>query len=163
MAGPVMRRITERGMTKPGLPDSPAERPVFVDTTGRRHRHLRRLAVMLIAAMAAATAIVVAALLGAPVVPSALLPAPRVTMPSPSATSANPAAQPHHHTADLPVATTAPRPAQVVLAPPMTSSTVTIASTVVAPTSGSTTTEPDTTMHGKGRPTSRPTPPGHNR
>lgn len=56
---------------------STVDRPVFVDASGRR-RTVRRIAVTLTAAMVAAVGILIAMLLGAPVVPTALLPAPQV-------------------------------------------------------------------------------------
>src|SRR5689334_6294712 len=92
-------------MSAAALSDSSAQRPVFVDTSGRRRRTVRRVAVTLTSAMAAAVATLVVVLLGAPVVPTALLPAPQVdtttpatgkpAAPPPVARAANPAIPRH--------------------------------------------------------------------
>ncbi|QUQ65836.1 hypothetical protein [Kutzneria sp. CA-103260] len=53
-----------------------SERPVFVDPSGRRRRFLRRLAIAVCALFAAYVVLLCAALSGAPIPPSALLPLP---------------------------------------------------------------------------------------
>jgi hypothetical protein len=59
-------------MPPPDVPD----RPVFVDPSGRRRRLVRRLAIATCALLATYTLLLCAALSGAPIPPSALLPLP---------------------------------------------------------------------------------------
>ncbi|HEX5114119.1 MAG TPA: hypothetical protein VFW65_02870 [Pseudonocardiaceae bacterium] len=145
-------------MSEPELVGPPDDRPVFVDASGRRRRTVGRVAVMFVAAIAAAAGILVAALLGAPVVPTALLPAPHVSeSPTPSSRQA-------------------PRPptrGTTAVAPPIVRTPATIsgqvaggAVTTTAPTvpaaPSTTATHPGNATHGTGnKPTARPSVPGH--
>src|ERR1700754_1102805 len=85
-----MAPAQDQAPTRP-LASTPAgwsvPRPVFVDASGRRRRAVRRFAVSSTAAIVAAVGFLVAALLGAPVVPSALLPPAPHTAPPPSPVS----------------------------------------------------------------------------
>ncbi|TVT30683.1 hypothetical protein FNH05_28930 [Amycolatopsis rhizosphaerae] len=60
--------------------------PVFVDPSGRRRRLFRRVAMIGIALVAGYVVVLVAALLGAPVPSSVLLPIPGVQTPAPTTT-----------------------------------------------------------------------------
>lgn len=153
-------RATTRPPSVPTLSDECAgttDRPVFVDASGRRRRAVRRFAVASTAAIVTATGFLVAALLGAPVVPSALLPpAPRSTPPSPVAAPG---------TRTIPVPTGAPvrRQAPPVTLPTASADAVTIATTTRPSAIGSTppSTHPGKASHATGRPTDLPAPPGH--
>lgn len=143
-------------MSTTELPDLSRDKPVFVDASGRRRRTVRRIAVVSSVALAGMVGIVVAAVLGAPVVPSALLPLPH-SADAPPVTANQPAA--------LPLQPITVRPIAV---PPRYRDTQSV---VVAPApiaSGITTTEsapPITSSqrgnpgHGHGKPTSVTTPP----
>jgi len=132
-------------MTDAGLPDS----PVFVDASGRRRRTVRRIAVALTSAIVAAVGILVVILLGAPIVPTALLPAPQVNATTPA--TDNPAAPPAVAAAPNPSAPRHPRQTRTTTANPTTTATA-------VPVTTSQAVKP-----GHGRPTSLPTPPGHSR
>lgn len=141
-------------MSDVALSDSSAERPVFVDASGRRRRTVRRVAVALTSAIAAAVGILVVILLGAPIVPTALLPVPQVDTTTPA--TDNPAAPPVVNRAANPA--TPRRIGQT--------HTTTANPTNTGATTGSTTVPVTTSQAVKpehGRPTSLPTPPGHSR
>jgi hypothetical protein len=151
-------------MTEPELVDPPEDRPVFVDASGRRRRVLRRVAVVFVSAIATVAGILVAALLGAPVVPTALLPAPHVsTSPTPASQRARP---PTHSTAvAAPPAVRAPATSDTVAK--AAEQVVTTSSGPTAATSrpvapATTTTQHGNPTHGTGnKPTGLPTPTTH--
>jgi hypothetical protein len=131
----------------------PSASPVFVDPTGRRRRRVRVAALTTVASLAVMGAVVVVALLGVPVGPSAYLP-----QPVPGTTSAtNEPPRASTETVGGPVGSpTGPRPApRTALGPvPVAAPTAGPPTTTTSPTKGKPETPP-------GRPTDLPSPPGH--
>jgi hypothetical protein len=142
---------------------SSADRPVFAAGSGRQRRTARRIAMTLTSAIATAGGILVTMLLGAPVVPTALLPSPPANPIAP--TTGTPPNNAPTTPATWPT-TTAPHTRQTAST---RTGTPTLAGTITAPTTSTTpTTAPATTTQaaklgqpGHGKPTSLPTPPGH--
>ncbi|HEV2783123.1 MAG TPA: hypothetical protein VGX25_27390 [Actinophytocola sp.] len=137
------------------MPDArPMASPVFVDPTGRRRRTVRLAAVIGAGTLFAVGALLVAALLGVPIAPTASLPEP-----APAAPPVKPQPGPGAERGDPASTSQTPgrrarddRPADA---------------TPVTTTPTPTTTTP-TSAKGKpeappGRPTDLPTPPGHTR
>ncbi|WP_091383970.1 hypothetical protein [Actinokineospora alba] len=134
------------------MPDLSTAAPVFVDPTGKRRKHVRTTAVLSVAALVAVGGLLVAALFGAPLGPTASLPIP----PPPSAP-----AQP------VPVETTA-KPANPTSRPKTsaasTSTTTTKAAkasttTAAGSSAAVTTTKPGNTPPGRPSELPRPTKP----
>ena len=69
-------------------PSDLSDRPVFVDPSGRRRRDARRIAIGVCAVLAVYVILLCAALSGAPIPPSALLPLPADTPTSTTAETA---------------------------------------------------------------------------
>ncbi|MBC6448482.1 hypothetical protein [Actinokineospora xionganensis] len=132
------------------MPDLPTAAPVFVDPTGKRRKHVRTTAVVSVAALVAVGGLLVAALFGAPLGPTASLPIP----PPPSA-PARPA----------PVVTTTEAPdrtsrVQTTAAPTSTTTTTSKApATTTTSSAAGTTTKPGNTPPGRPSDLPRPTKP----
>ena len=75
----------------PDLDDENDAKPVFVDPTGRRRRIVRRVALAACAGLLLYLAVFVAALFGAPIPPSALIPVPGVVPEQATSTAPPPA------------------------------------------------------------------------
>jgi hypothetical protein len=132
------------------MPTKPTAAPVFVDPTGRRRRTVRLTAVIGVGVLFAVCGLVVAALLGAPIMPTASLP------------DRAPANEAPPRPAKAPDTTQSPDSSPDQPAPE------------ADPTTAAETTEPSgnpttTTAKGNkpdqppGRPTDRPVPPGRTR
>ena len=131
-----------------------AQRPIFVDASGRRQRGLQVAGAIGILSAVGYIGVLLSTVLGGPTIHSALLPLPAA--PSPAAVAAQ-------HPKAVPTSSTASDPAQprfVAVAPiplaPLSSSatpspTSTSAPTAAAPTAAAT--------KARGRPTALPTPP----
>ncbi|MFI8826533.1 hypothetical protein [Streptomyces sp. NPDC053431] len=144
------------GATRPGpAAGAPEPSPVFVDTSGRRQRRLRRWGYLLVVPAVGYVALLVSALLGGPTVQAPFLPsarAPQTPAPGPAPTSAD---------ATRSATSGAPRP-----------DSTTGGDTAASPTPGATTPaagRASTTPPASGRTTaptatagatSKPTPPG---
>jgi hypothetical protein len=130
--------------------------PVFVDLTGRRRRGVRLAAIIGASLLVGTVALLVAALLGAPIGPLTSLPEPapppaeNVIAPNPEAPADGPGGSP----------TSTIRPRQA--GGPAGAVTTT---TVPSPVNPTTTTDPKGSKPASapGRPTDLPTPPGHTR
>jgi hypothetical protein len=135
--------------------DRPFASPVFVDPTGRRRRTVRTTAVLGACSLFGAGALIVAALFGAPIGPTASLPQPAEPIP-PAAADQSPGSE-TSSTGTTPRTRGVRQPGA---APVLTTTTTT------PPGSPATTT---TTTRGKldhtppGKPTDLPTPPGRTR
>lgn len=151
-------------------PDASDESPVFLDPSGRRRRAIRSIAILAGCAGFAAVALLCAALLGAPITPSALFTGHQVTgdtaqldspSPPPTVASNGAGALRGRSTADTTTTSDAPAPA----VPPVPAAT----STPSAPRTTTPTVQPNpaaptkTTHVPPGKPTELPTPPGHTR
>jgi hypothetical protein len=133
--------------------DLPLTSPVFVDHTGRRRRHVRVAAVVVAGLLLGAGALVVAALLGVPVGPSAFLPEhepapPVATSQSPRSAATAPSGTSSHKNPAV-AGERGGAPAATTPVPPAVATTTTVDKG-----------KPDTPP---GRPTGLPTPPGHSR
>ena len=141
--------------------DRPAASPVFVDPTGRRRRTVRTTAVLGACSLLGVTALILAALLGAPL--GALNPLPDPASGPPAPVEPVPARQPGATPGEHPTTTSSSRPGDNrVVAPAVTTTTT--------PPGASPTTTATTSTTGKGKPatppgkpTDLPTPPGHTR
>jgi hypothetical protein len=135
--------------------DLPVAAPVFVDLTGRRRRGIRKVAIIGASLLLGIVALLVAALLGAPIGPLTSLPEPA---PPPSDAIApnleTPAAEPGGSP------TTKPRQAG---GPAGAVTTTTTVPGPVNPTTTTTDVKGSKPASPPGRPTDLPTPPGHTR
>lgn len=120
--------------TPPDVPD----RQVFVDPSGRRRRLVRRLAIATCALLAAYTVLLCAALSGAPIPPSALLP-----LPSAPATVESTATTDQQN--PLPAETTAPTAHSTHATTETTTASVIRPTLTPQPTTGTTVTTTSTT------------------
>jgi hypothetical protein len=132
--------------------DRPVTAPVFVDLTGRRRRGVRMAAIVGASLLIGTVALLVAALLGAPIGPLTSLPEP--PPPAENVNTPNPAA------AETPTSTATTRPRQA--GGPAGAVTTTVPSPV-NPTTTTTDAKGSKPASPPGRPTDRPTPPGHTR
>ena len=128
-------------------PSDLSERPVFVDPSGRRRRVARRIAIGVCAVLAVYVILLCAALSGAPIPPSALLPLPADTVTSTTSDAPNPQVTGSTTTRRAPGVTTS--------ASPSLNRTTTSAPAVVTTTAATTTSVGNRNSHA---PT---TPPGH--
>jgi hypothetical protein len=138
--------------------DLPVNTPVFVDLTGRRRRGVRMAAIIGAGLLIGIVALVVAALLGAPIGPLTSLPEPapppsNAVAPNPEAPGAGPDGNP--------ASTTTPNPARQAGGPAGAGTTTTTVPNPANPT----TTAPKGSKpeSAPGRPTDLPPPPGHTR
>jgi hypothetical protein len=137
--------------------DIPTASPVFVDPTGRRRRTIRMAAVIGAGSLLTVGALLVAALLGAPIAPSAFLPQP---LPEPAADHGDVHAPPAPLASDQPspdaepASGSAPDTPSVTLPPPPGN-----------PTTAITTHGRSTNSQQQGKPTDlpAPAPPGQTR
>jgi cytoskeletal protein RodZ len=128
-------------------PSDLSDRPVFVDPSGRRRRVARRIAIGVCAVLAVYVILLCAALSGAPIPPSALLPLPADTVTSTTSDVPNPQVTGSTTTSKASGVTTS--------ASPSLNRTTTSAPAVVTTTAATTTTVGNRNSHA---PT---TPPGH--
>jgi cytoskeletal protein RodZ len=139
--------------TPSDLPD----RPVFVDPSGRRRRIVRRLAIAGCTLLATYAVLLCAALSGAPIPPSALLPLPGTpaTTESTTTTDLQPAAATSTTGRPNRATTTSSTTRPTLTAQPVTGPTVTTTSTTGNRNSHAPTTPPGRTKHTD---TTTPTP-----
>lgn len=133
------------------MPDAP---PVFVDLTGRRRRHVRVAAVVAAASLLGVGALMVVALLGVPVGPSAYLPEPGQPPPTNQKPQVVETARNVETTSNKRPAPTGGEPSTAVVP---TSAPASVPTTTTTTASKG---KPDTPP---GRPSGLPTPPGHTR
>ncbi|TDU89125.1 hypothetical protein EV138_2680 [Kribbella voronezhensis] len=145
---------------------SPSARsPVFVDSTGRRHRRIRRTGAWLAVPAAGYVILLVSSLLGGPRVDTPLIPLPeagkhqpekRVTRPAATATTTPKPGEPTRSTEPTSTPTSADRPTESA---PTTQPTATPSVTEPTPTSSATPTitpGPPMTTPRHGKPTAPP-------
>ncbi|HVV23961.1 MAG TPA: hypothetical protein VHF06_31295 [Pseudonocardiaceae bacterium] len=128
-------------MTDTDTGGSSADRPMITDA--RQRRTTRRLAVMLTSASGAAVVVLIAVLLGAPVVPAALLPGPHDPDPGPATGRA---AAPRQATSDDPYPA-APEPARLATTIVVATMTPDAPAHTTPPAPPTTTTEPGRPHH----------------
>lgn len=151
-------RIT---VSSPNAAEPPEPSPVFVDSSGRRQRRVRRLGWLLVVPAAAYVVLVLSSLFGGPTLRSPFLPAPRVADAAPSKA---PAAEPGPSASAAPRRTAgpagpagpaSPAPAAAVPAKPAAGNGSGTAPTA-RPTTAATGAAPSPGANGHGRPTAPP-------
>lgn len=138
--------------------------PVFLDASGRRRRAVRGLAVLTGCAALASIALLTAALLGAPVGPSALFPNGDLTAVSTSTTPPATSTGGPATSAGSTATGGSTAPARVTTTPARARTATSTHPAPPPPATPVTTLAPATTKNVRpGRPTGLPTPPGHTR
>ncbi|MFD9727555.1 hypothetical protein [Streptomyces sp. NPDC059072] len=148
-------RIT---VSPPNAAEPPEPSPVFVDSSGRRQRRVRRLGWLLVVPAVAYVVLVLSSLFGGPTLRSPFLPAPRVADAAPSRP---PAAEPGPSASAAPRRTAGPAspvPAAAVSAAPAkpAAGNGTGTGPTARPTTAATGAAPSTGPNGHGKPTAPP-------